>query len=147
MAVVLNVEKPKMEELKRKIRELIIGFENGNESAEKTVENINELSSLKIDVDFLRNYWRSSDLESFVELISTPEIQNWAEIDDEYADKLIAEILNNLDNDALINRNSTALEKRFKKSTGTISDWIFYDDITDRIKILELLKTNTTIQL
>ena len=136
-----------MEVLKSKIKELIIGFENGKESAEKTVDNINELSSLKIDVDFLRNYLRSSDLESFVELISIPEIENWTEIDDEYADKLIAEILNNLGNDALINRNSTALEKRYKKSTGTISDWIFYDDITDRIKILELLKTNTAIQL
>ena len=136
-----------MEKLRRKIRKLVIGFENGNESAEKTVENINELSSLKIDVDFLRNYWRSSDLESFVELISTPEIENWTKIDDEYADKLIAEILDNLGNDALIYRNSIALEKRFKKSTGTISDWIFYDDITDRTEILELLKTNTTIQL
>ena len=129
-----------MEELRRKIRKLVIGFENGNESAEKTVENINELLSLKIDVDFLRNYWRSSNLESFVELISTPEIENWTKIDDEYADKLIAEILDNLGNDALINRNSTALEKRFKKSIGTILDWIFYDDITDRTKILELLK-------
>ena len=136
-----------MEELKSKIKELIIRFENGKETAEKTVENINELSSIKIDEDFLRNYWRSSDLESFSELISTPEIENWTEIDDEYADKLITEILDNLGDDALINRNSTALEKRFKKSTGTISGWIFYDDITDRTKILELLKTNTTIQL
>jgi len=136
-----------MEELRRKIRELVIGFENGNESAEKTVENIDELSSLKIDVDFLRNYWRSSDLESFIELISTPQIENWTEIDDDYANKLIAEILDNLSNDALINRNSTALERRYKKPTGTISDWIFYKDISDRIKILELLKTNTTIQL
>ena len=136
-----------MEELKNKIKELIIGFENGKETAEKTVENINELSSVKIDVDFLRDYWRSSDLESFVELISISEIENWTEIDDEYAEKLIEEILNNLGNDALINRNSTALEKRFKKPTGTMSDWIFYDDITDRTKILELLKTNTTIQL
>ncbi|WP_405292322.1 hypothetical protein [Algibacter sp. Ld11] len=136
-----------MEELNSKIKELITKFENGKESAEKTVKNINELSFLKIDVDFLRNYWRSSDLESFVELISTSEIENWTEIDDEYANKLIAEILDNLENDALINKNSTALEKRFKKSTGTISDWIFYDDITDRIRILELLKMNTTIQL
>ncbi|OBQ46706.1 hypothetical protein JJL45_11895 [Tamlana sp. s12] len=136
-----------MEELKRKIKELVIGFENGKETAEKTVENINELSSLKIDVDFLRNHWRSSDLESFIELISTPQIENWTEIDDDYANKLIAEILDNLSNDALINRNSTALERRYKKTTGTISDWIFYKDISDRIKILELLKTNTTIQL
>lgn len=129
-----------MEELKNKIKELIIGFENGKETAEKTAENINELSSVKIDVDFLRDYWRSSDLDSFTKLTSTPEIRNWREIDDEYADKLIAEILDDLGNDALINRNSTALEKRFKKSTGTISDWIFYNDITDRTKILELLK-------
>jgi len=136
-----------MEKLKRKIKELVIGFESGNESAEKTIANINELSTLKIDVDFLKNYWRSSDLESFVELVSTPVIEKLTEIDDEYADKLIAEILNNLGNDALINRNSTALEKRYKKSTGTIFDWIYYNDITDRVKILELLKTNTTIQL
>jgi hypothetical protein len=136
-----------MKELKNKIKELIIGFENGQKTAEKTVENINKLSSVKIDEDFLRNYWRSSDLESFIELISTPKIENWTEIDDEYAENLIAEILNNLSNDTLINRNSEALEKHYKKSTGTISNWIFYDDITDRMKILELLKTNTTIQL
>ncbi|MFB9053925.1 hypothetical protein ACFFVB_12635 [Formosa undariae] len=136
-----------MKELKSKIKELIIGFENGKESAQKTLEKINKLSSLKIDEDFLRNYWRSTNLKNFIELLTTPEIENWAEIDDEYADKLITEILNNLSNDAWINRNTTALEKRYKKSTGTISNWIFYDDIVDRNKILGLLKTNTTIQL
>lgn len=136
-----------MEELKTKIKELIAGFENGKESAEKTVKAINGVSVLKIDEDFLRNYWRSSDLESFVELITATEIKNWEELDDKQAELLIAEILNNLDNDTLIKRNSKALEKRFNKSTGTISDWIFYDDITDPTKILELLKKNSSIQL
>ncbi len=142
----LNVGKL-MVELKSKIKELVIRFERGYESAKNTVDNINELSSLKIDIDFLRNYWRSLDLDSFVELISKSEIKNWKEIDDECADKLIRGILDNLENDALINIYTTALEKRFKKSTGTISDWIFCDDITDPIKILELLKTDTVIQL
>jgi len=54
-----------MEELIIKLKGLIIEFENGKESAEKTVDAINEISSSKIDVDFLRNYWGSSDLESF----------------------------------------------------------------------------------
>ena len=74
-------------------------------------------------------------------------IENWTEIDDVYADKLITEFKNNLTNDALMNRNATALEKKYKKSSGTLSHWIFNDDITENKKILELLKKDTTIQL
>ena len=142
----LNVPE-KLEKIRKEIKELIIGFENELESAEKTVEKINKISSTKIDVDFLRNYWRSTDLENFLELLSMPEIENWTEIDDVYADKLITEFKNNLTNDALMNRNATALEKKYKKSSGTLSHWIFNDDITENKKILELLKKDTTIQL
>ncbi|MDO6811694.1 hypothetical protein [Tenacibaculum soleae] len=136
-----------MEKTRKEIKELIIGFQNELESAEKTIEKINKISSTKIDVEFLRNYWRSTDLENFEKSLSTPEIENWFEIDDVYADKLITEFKNNLTNDPLMNRNATALEKRYKKTNGTLSNWIFYDNITDNKKILELLKNNTTIEL
>tara|TARA_R110000744_G_C18982661_1_gene519519 strand:- start:82 stop:489 length:408 start_codon:yes stop_codon:yes gene_type:complete len=129
------------------IKKLICDFENGQASSTETVEKINEVTTVKIDKNFLTNYWRSMDLESFVDFLATPEIKNWNEIDDVYADKLITEIKNNLTNDALICRNATALEKRYKKSAGTISDWIFYEDITDNNKMLELLKKDTSIQL
>lgn len=75
------------------------------------------------------------------------EIANWKEINDESASALIEEVLNHTTNDELLERNMTALEKRYKKPTGTISEWIFYDDITDGNKILEWLKKDTIIRL
>jgi hypothetical protein len=129
------------------IKKLITDFENGISPIDATLQNINEISSLKIDKDYLANYWRSMDLESFTDILATPEIENWIEIDDEYADKLITEIKMNLTNDAILNRNTTALEKRYKKSTGTISDWIFHNEIMDNKKLLELLKLDTSIKL
>ncbi|OEJ98916.1 hypothetical protein A8C32_06925 [Flavivirga aquatica] len=136
-----------MKKSSKKIKKLILKFENGLNSAEKTLKKINKISSIKIDKVLLTNYWRSSDIENFVELLVSPEIKNWEEIDDTYADKLITEIKNNLINDALINKNITALEKRYKKSKRTIFNWIFHKNIMDNRKILELLKENTIVQL
>ncbi|WP_418654501.1 hypothetical protein [Tenacibaculum soleae] len=144
--VVLNVTET-LEIIGKEIKKLIIGFENELESAEKTIEKINKISSNRIDEYSLRNYWRKTDLEDFVEVLSMPQIEKWKEIDDVHADKLITEYKNNLTNDALMNRNATALEKRYKKSNGTLSNWIFYENITDNKKIIELLKKDTTIKL
>ncbi|WP_396637390.1 hypothetical protein [Maribacter sp. R77961] len=132
---------------KETLKRLIIDFENGVSTVETAVERINEISYLQIDKDFLANYWRSMDLSSFTEILATPQIKNWIEIDDEYADELITEIKNNLTNDAIFKRNATALEKRYKKSAGTISDWIFQKDIMDNNELLRLLKLDTSIKL
>lgn len=132
---------------KEALKKLIIDFENGVSTIETSLEKINAISYAKIDEYFLANYWRSMDLEDFTEILATPEIEDWFEIDDEYADKLITEMKINLTNDAIFNRNATALEKRYKKSTGTISDWIFHNEIIDNKKLLRLLKLDTSIKL
>jgi hypothetical protein len=50
-------------------------------------------------------------------------------------------------NDAILSRNMTALEKRYQKTTGTLSDLIFHKDITNVDEILAFLKKNTVIYL
>jgi len=47
----------------------------------------------------------------------------------------------------IIDKNSEALEKRYKKPTGTITDWIFHQEITEKMELLKKLKTNDIIQL
>jgi hypothetical protein len=74
-------------------------------------------------------------------------ITDWASIDDDRAVLLIKEISANITNDNIVDRNSDALEKRYRKSTGFISDLIFYKDLTDEQVILALLKKDTTIYL
>ena len=68
-------------------------------------------------------------------------------LNDEEALFLIKEILNNLTNDNLIDSNTSELEKIYSKPSGTINNFIFYDDISDPNQILNLLKKNTVIIL
>lgn len=77
----------------------------------------------------------------------TEPIADWASIDDARAVLLIKEILANITNDNIVDRNSDALEKRYRKPTGFISDLIFYKDPIDEQAILALLKKDTTIYL
>ena len=80
-------------------------------------------------------------------LIVTPEIEDWQTIDDERAKLMLEDILKNITDDTIIDRNSTALEKKFSKPTGRIITWIFHENITDIEEILSLLKKNTSIAL
>lgn len=132
---------------KDKIKSLTLQFENKEITLEFALKEINAISTIKIDEYDLQNYWTSKDLEDFINEITTVQITNWQEIDDNKAKKLITEIKENITNNAIVIRNMTALEKKYKKPTGTISDWIFYDDITDSEQILKLLKQDTTIRL
>jgi site-specific recombinase XerD len=136
-----------METIKNEIKRLILKFENEEITLKFALIEINTISPTKIDEYDLQNYSTSTDLDDFVEELSMPQITDWREIDDNEASKLITEIKENIINSALVNRNINALEKRYKKSQGIISDWIFYDDIMENEKILELLKKDTTITL
>jgi hypothetical protein len=49
--------------------------------------------------------------------------------------------------DSIVQRNSTALEKRYGKSTGTVRTKIFHVNNADPHKILEELKKETRIFL
>ena len=74
-------------------------------------------------------------------------IYNWKQIDDKKALVLIKEIIVNLDNEEIIERNSEGLEKKYGKTKGTISDLIFIEDITDPNQILSSLKKQNIIYL
>ena len=59
---------------------------------------------------------------------------------------MLNEIFENLDNDELLFENMTALEKKYRKPEGTISDFIFYQDLTID-EIIQKLKIDTTTYL
>ena len=129
--------------MNRIIKNLIINYENKKSNLKDTIFKINKISYKKIDKNDLVNYWKYTSLD---ELLTKP-IDEWEEIDDKESILLIQEILDNLTNDIIIDRNSEALEKKYNKSKGTISNWIFIDDICDSIKILDKLKKNDIILL
>ncbi|MCP4521411.1 MAG: hypothetical protein GY827_06930 [Cytophagales bacterium] len=136
-----------MESNAHKIRELIREYEDDKISINDAVENINKLTGTTIKKELLKTYWNSMSLEEFVSLISAPELENWKELTDSESIDLINEIMENLSNTGIITRNMNALEKRYSKPQGTISDWIFHDDITDPKELLQYLKTDTIIRL
>ncbi len=129
------------------IKECIKDFESKKASLKDTLDQIFKLSERTVTEYELLNYWRSESIDEYTSRLVSKSIENWKEIDDKKALVLIKEIFNNINNDSVINTNSEALEKRYHKASGTINDWIFYDDITIAEEILNLLKNNTTISL
>ena len=79
--------------------------------------------------------------------LSINPIENWQTIDDKQALELIQEMLNNTINDALLERNATALQKRYSKTEGTLIGMIFHQEMDNPQEILKALKKDTTIYL
>ena len=131
----------------QKAKQIIVDFENQKESLEGTKSSLKEFISKDISAYEISNYWRSESLDSFVKRLIASAISDWETIDDVRAIELINEILLNINDDSLINTNSEALEKRFSKPSGTVSDLIFQEDLTDSKVILERLKRNNTLLL
>ena len=131
----------------KKVRQLIEDFEAGKISSEIALTEINEISNTEVDLSWLCSYNSSIDIETFVQILTIDPITDWKEIDDERAIKILNETLVSIGDDAVLQRNFEALEKRYSKPTGRISNWIFQDDITDPEELLSLLKTNTSIAL
>ncbi|NRB81816.1 MAG: hypothetical protein HRU38_24675 [Saccharospirillaceae bacterium] len=120
-------------------------FESGAIKLKSALRKINEIATTEIDTYSLENYWRSESLEDFVKTISIELVKNPQSITDDQALKLIQEILDNIIENALIHRNSIALETRFSKPSGTVVNYIFQEDITDSHEILVKLKTDSVI--
>jgi len=131
----------------KKIKNLIVDFENEQITLKYALIEINKLSFKDITKIDLVSYSGYTTLHNFINSLIVVSIKNWNEIDDHKAIYLIDEILCNLNNDVVIDKNSEALEKRYKKPTGTITDWIFYQEITEKMELLKKLKTNDIIQL
>lgn len=128
-----------------KIRELITDFESGKISSDYALSEINKYSNQSVDIDWLYSYQSSIDLDMFIRILTIEPIVDWQDIDDKRAIILLEEIMSNLGDDALLQRDFEALEKRYSKPTGRISNWIFHEDINDTTELLKLLKTNTSI--
>jgi len=136
-----------MSDKERKLRQIINDFESGKIKGQIAIEQIHDLTGDLIDIEYLNEYWASEDLDMFVKKLLIEPITNWNEIDDKRAIELINEIKNNITDDSIVERNSTALEKRYGKSTGTVRTKIYYENITDPNKILDELKKETRIFL
>jgi len=68
---------------------------------------------------------------------------SWEEITEEKARNMLAAIDDHLGDDELIETYTDALEKRFRKPTGTISDYIFQEDLSIEAIMERLLKDDT----
>lgn len=130
---------------KDQIIRVVQEYEQGKRGTNETIKMIFDISGHEVDRDYLDNYWRSEDLESFANFLAMEEIADWEQIDDNRALELIKEIFNDLNNDPVIYRNAEALEKRFNKPEGRITGLIFEQNITDPEAVLSELKKNTTI--
>lgn len=128
------------------IKLIIQKYENKEAELSEVMARIKSLTGKDVLQYDLDNYWTSQDLESFCEILATKAIKDWEIIDDSMAIILIREILNNEIDDAIILRNSEALEKRYGKPQGTVENMIFYEELTEE-EILIGLKKSNIIQL
>lgn len=133
--------------MKNKLIEIIEKFEANELSVEIALQKIENISGKRIDEFSLKHYLESQSLDDFVNEMVQPVIENWKDIDDEEALNLINEIYDNLTNNSIVMKNSSALEKHFSKPTGTITDMIFYEDIDKPEELLKRLKIDTRIIL
>jgi hypothetical protein len=136
-----------MTDKEKKLRQIIDDFENRKLKGQLAIEQLQDLTGELIDIGYLSEYWASEDLDMFVKKLLTEPINNWFEIDDKRAIELINEIKINITDDSIVQRNSTALEKRYGKPTGTVRTKIYHENINDTNKILDELKKETRIFL
>jgi hypothetical protein len=132
-----------MEELKR----IIEDYERGKVNYEVTKDLMFALTGKEIEQYYLDFYWGSESLEHFIRKLSTKPITDWQQIDDERTILLLEEMLQDTCDDAIIERNGQALEKRYGKPDGTVISYIFHSALDRPDQILQELKRDTKIIL
>ncbi|WP_146088862.1 hypothetical protein [Neolewinella xylanilytica] len=132
--------------MRPQVRSLIIDYLNDQISAEHTLRQIMDLTGKHISEYELNNYWRSEDLESFIDRLALQSLDPKT-IDDDRAIELLQSILDNLGDHALLIRNSEALEIKYRKPSGTVVNLIFYKEIEDVSSLLLALKIDTVTYL
>lgn len=108
--------------MKKAVHEVIESFEKQLILIGDALDRIESITGKRIDADTLENYWRSESIETFVERLCTSSIEDWDEIDDEAAIRLIEEIGNSFGNQAITERNRDALAKRYGRSSHEINN-------------------------
>ncbi|WP_440879778.1 hypothetical protein [Tenacibaculum sp. C7A-26P2] len=123
------------------IKKLMKEFEDSDLTIKELQTKIQKITNKKIDEYVLNNYWRSETLDNFInKLISNKNFDFSKKLEDSEALLLIEEIMNNVHDDIIIEKNSRILEYNYSKPSGLISDLIFEEDINNCNIILEKLK-------
>ncbi|MDJ1473604.1 hypothetical protein QNI19_07445 [Cytophagaceae bacterium DM2B3-1] len=130
----------------KELRQVIADYENDRVSYDFAKTAIYKITGKWVDKYELNHYWHSESLDSFIERLLLEPIADWAQIDDDRAISLLDELFRNLENNAIVDRNMEALEKRYGKPSGTIVDLVFHENLQS-YEILEMLKKDTRIVL
>lgn len=125
-------------ETEKKVTIAIENYEEGHLNLEATQALILAATGSDVSQYSLDNYWRSEDLEEFVQTLCIKAIEDWASIDDARALALLHEILEH-PSSAIVLRNGRALEQRYSKPEGTVSDLVFWNDLRP-VEMLQRLK-------
>lgn len=125
--------------MKEDIRKLILKYESQDLDFEELSNLLSPLIHAKLDRYQLDNYWRSQSLGEFIEELTISPIEDYDKIDDESALALLIEIVAHPESQAILMRNGEELEKRYGKPEGTISEYVFSQDMEPQ-DILKKLK-------
>ena len=131
---------------KEKLRNIIEDFEAGKINVDSAIKMIYKITFLRIEELRLRNYWRSESIEELISSLSYDEYKDWANIDEAKAIELLNEIKENIGDDSILARNSETLERRYRKPSGTVVEFLFHSDYKNK-EILRRLKVDTTTNL
>jgi hypothetical protein len=132
--------------MRERVTAIVESFENGRITESAAIAALRDLTGKAVDGDWLRNYWRSEDLEVFVDRLCAEPIPNWERITDSDAIALIAEYLKT-QSSGRQDSIEEALARRYGKSSGTLSNLVFQRGLSDLSGILEELKRDTRIYL
>lgn len=123
-----------------KLSQLIQAFERTDFLDEQYKPQIQSLAKKKVDWYLVENYYKSISLEDLCQILLTPNIENWQTLTDDECLNLIQEILDDVCNVAIVDRNMDALHKRYPNLS--VCDLIFWQDETNAKVILERLKNS-----
>lgn len=104
------------------------------------LELLNSELSIPTDVDEICSYYGSLTRDEFLEVHLIPDPYQHKNLTDDEMLWLIEQIIENLDNDALLTYYSEILESNTSATEGTLTNLIFHEDITEPAEILNEIK-------
>ncbi len=125
---------------------IIETYENGKMGLEKAASRLSAVTNKEVTPFQLDSYPSYQSTEDFIQILTLKPIKNWKKIDDARARDLIVEMYEKIESHVVQARNGEALEKRFGKPIGFLSELIFTQEM-DVEDILRELKKDTVIRL
>jgi hypothetical protein len=132
--------------MKPQVTAIIEAFEDDEIEEAVALARIHEVIGREIDGYWLRNYWRSESIGDFVDRLCAEPIRDFERITDTEALALIAEYLQT-QSPGRRESIETALDRKFGKPTGAVSELVHHRNVSDPSSILAELKRDTRIYL